>query len=235
MLNVPASLAAVRSAVRVSVVESDEQQKAKSEPSAPPMITISRQIGINAAHVAQKIVTALNQRDPREQPWIEYDRNLVEQVAQDHDLSEKLVARLSERDRSWFEHFTAGLSMRSTGSDVAAKTAQTIRGLAKVGRCVIVGRGGQCILANVPNVLHVRLVAPVQWRIEQLADQAGISREEAEKAIAEGGRDRIRFIRTRFNRDIADPELYHAILNLGRMSHDVAAGTIADMVTSTLD
>jgi cytidylate kinase len=235
MLNVPASLAAVRSAVRVSVIESEEQKKAASKPAAPPVITISRQIGINAARVGQKVVTLLNQRDPREQPWIEYDRTLVEQVAQDHDLSERLVARLSERDRSWFEHFTAGLAMRSTGSDIAVKTAQTIRGLAKVGRCIIVGRGGQCILANVPNVLHVRLVAPVQWRIEQLAERAGISREHAEKTVAEGGRERIRFIRTRFNRDVADPEMYHAILNLGRMSHDVAAGTIADMVASVLD
>jgi len=214
------SLDAVRSAVRVSVVKGSVKPMGDESHRGPLLMTISRQTGTNAANITSALVAKLNERDPGEHQWLDYDRRLVDQVVQDHDLSEELVNRLGERDLSWIEQFTAGFTGTATGADVAMKIAQTIRGLANVGRAVIVGRGGQCILAGVPNVLHMRLVAPQQWRVEQYTELAGVSESDAQHAVKQSDQDRVRFLRNHFKQDISDPDLYHIIINVACMSTD---------------
>jgi cytidylate kinase len=223
------SLDAVRSAVR-ALAAGDRERPPTIGPTLRPVVTISREHGIKATAVAQHLVDRLNERDAVDPPWIAYDRELVERVAQDHHLAEDLVTRLDERDKSWFEHLTAGFTGTATGTDVAMKTAQTIRALAWVGRAVIVGRGGQCILAGMKHVVNVRLIAPLEWRAEQLATQREVDRREAEREIREVDGTRSRFVKSHFARDVADPFLYDITLNMTRVTSDRAADVISRLV-----
>jgi cytidylate kinase len=154
----------------------------------------------------------------------------VERVAADHNLSTDLVERLDEQDKSWFEHFTAGFTGSATGTDIAIKTAKTIRALAWVGRAIIVGRGGQSILANMSHVLHVRLYAPLEWRIEQYARMEGVTEREAEERVDELDEGRSRYVRQHFNRDVAEDGLYDLTINVARLGADRAAEVIASAV-----
>ena len=230
MLSGRTGLEAVRSAVRVSVVDITSGRKSASKPGQHAVVTISRLTGTFAEGVARSVVELLNKRDPGPQPWLEYDRKLVERVAEDHDLSEDLVNRLSERDKSWFEHFTAGLTGAATGTDVAMRTSQTIRGLARVGRAVIVGRGGQCILVGAPHAIHVRLTAPLSWRVERYAEKLGLDKRQAEQTVKQSDNERAKFVKNHFGRDIADPDLYHLVLNMAVVADDQAAEIIAHTV-----
>ncbi len=214
------SLDAVRSAVRVSLVREPATTAEEEMHLSPLLMTISRQTGTNAANITGALVAKLNELDPGDHQWLDYDHRLVDQVAQDHDLSEELVNRLGERDISWIEHFMAGFTGSTTGTDVAMKIAQTIRGLAIVGRAIIVGRGGQCVLAGIPNVIHVRLVAPLPWRVQQYVELAGVSENEAQQTVKQSDRDRERFVHNHFKQDISDPDLYHLIINVATMSID---------------
>jgi len=227
-----ASLEAVRSAVRAIAAGRPVALPHVRETShdVKTVVTISRQAGVGAAGVASHLVTMLNERDPADTPWIEYDRQLVERVAEDHNLSADLVAQLDERDRSWFEHLTAGFTGSATGTDIAMKTAKTIRALARVGRAVIIGRGGQSILANMNHVLHVRLFAPIAWRAEQYARIHGASHRDAEQALRQVDAERARYVRQHFNSDVSDASLYDLTINMSRLPTEITANTIAHAV-----
>jgi hypothetical protein len=51
--------------------------------------------------------------------------------------------------------------------------------LASRGDVVILGRGPQIVLRDVPGVLKVRIVAPTRWRAEKMAARRNISLDEA--------------------------------------------------------
>lgn len=221
-------LGAVRSAIRVHGAPSAGMKGDAVQ--VTPAITISREAGTHAPQVCAAVVAHLNEHNPGPQPWIEYDKKLVERVAQDHDLSEQLVEAVQERDRSFIERFASGLTGSTPDMQVAMKLAQTVRGLAAVGRCVIVGRGGQAILYGLPHVVHVRLVAPEAWRIEQYAKAHDVTPAAARSAIRQIDTDRSRFVKNHFNRDPKDLALYDLVINMASTSPEKAARAIAQMV-----
>lgn len=51
--------------------------------------------------------------------------------------------------------------------------------LASRGNVVIIGRGPQIVLRDIPGILKVRIVAPTHWRAEKVAAQRNISLDEA--------------------------------------------------------
>jgi cytidylate kinase len=220
------SISIIGAAVRAASVPGTQ-----SEPSPPPApsVTISRESGIDTTPVADELVRILNAAEPGKQ-WIGYDRALVERVARDHDLSEEIVSTFSERDRDWFSHFAAGLPGSEPAVDVGRRVAQTVRGLARVGRAVLVGRGGQCVLAELPHVLHVRLYAPLDWRVEQQALREGIAASSMRQRLQDEDAARVRFIKNHFRRDVRSPELYGVQLNMSQMTPGRAARAISHLV-----
>ncbi len=230
-MNTANELESVRAAVSVTIAEGWPDQPTAMMTRTPPVVTISRKAGANAAGIATRLVELLNIRDSGGQEWLRYERRLVERVAEDHDLAKELVTRFGERDRSWFRQFTAGLRGDSTEREIAGKMAQTIRALAAVGRAVIVGRGSQCLLADVPSAIHIRLTAPAAWRAEHYSMSAG---EDVGRgvvaALERSDTERAKFIRNHFNCDIDDPNLYHLTVNIAAVSADRAARMIAELV-----
>jgi len=227
-----ASLDAVRSAVRAMAASHGGGRPAEPKIALPPVVTISRQAGVTASAVGHRLIEILNEGHPGPSPWLEYDRQLVERIAEDHNLSQDLVARFDERDRSWFEHFARGITGAATGTDIAMKVAQTIRALAWVGRAVIIGRGGQAILAGMKHVVHVRLIAPLEWRAEQYPHHVDAAPGEAEQILRKIDAERARYVKQHFNRDVSDLSLYDLTINMARVSTDRAAGIIARAVES---
>jgi len=57
--------------------------------------------------------------------------------------------------------------------------------LADRGNVVIMGRGAQCILKDHPNALHLKLYAPLEKRIEYVANKENINHKIARKKIEE--------------------------------------------------
>ncbi len=91
---------------------------------------------------------------------------------------------------------------------------------------VIIGRGGQCILQNFPKTLHVRIVAPLEFRIQRVMELKNLSREEAENLIYEADLNSSDYIRHYHDAYISDPTLYHLVLNTAKLGLDHSAQTI---------
>ncbi len=107
-------------------------------------------------------------------------------------------------------------------------TREAIVGLAQEGEVIVLGRGGQAILADRPEALHVRIVAPLKLRCERVADQHGIGSKEAREQVQKVDTLRELYIKRHYRLDWEAPEHYHLIINTSRTGAEGAIQTIVD-------
>lgn len=200
-----------------------------------PFVTISRQAGAGGVTLAQRLVEHLNRRDPGEQPWAAWDRELVQKVAKDHHIDQSLVDALEERGPTWIEELLGGLRIAEspeTASEfrVYWKTAATIRAIAQVGRCVIVGRGGVFITANMPGGIHIRLVAPLNFRIRNYASIFNLPVADCEARVKELDRNREAFYHRHWPNRPLTPEAFTATFNTASIGERELVEVVATMI-----
>ena len=107
-------------------------------------------------------------------------------------------------------------------------TTSVIKELAEGGDVVIIGRGSNIILADMPGVVHIGLVAPMDVRIDTMAKRELFSNEEARDYAEELENARVTFYRKFFRiLNPNDPTNFHVMLNIGRISQNTAAEIIA--------
>ncbi len=102
-----------------------------------------------------------------------------------------------------------------------------IRELGDRGEIVVLGRGSQMILRDLPGALHVLTVAPEELRIERLAAREGMSPEEAESRLQESDRARAAFYRKFWKVEVGDPSLYDLTLETSKLLYEVGAELVA--------
>jgi cytidylate kinase len=101
---------------------------------------------------------------------------------------------------------------------------------AKEGNLVYHGVNGHLLLADLPQVLRVGIIANMDYRVKALMKRATFSKEKAVAHIRQVSKDRSRWTKLLFNVDWKDPGLYDVILNLDKVSTETACTTIASMV-----
>ena len=194
-------------------------------------VTISRQAGCGAVSVAEKLAAYLQQHSPlrHSAPWTVFDRDLMDKVLADHNLPAHLAKFLPEDRMSQIEDTLADIfGVRPTTHTLLQRTAETVLKLAELGGVILIGRAGNIITAKVPHVLHVRLVAPLEDRIERISRDDRKSPAEARKFCLEEEQARMRYLKTYFNADINDPLHYHLVINTSRVGCDNTAKLIGD-------
>ena len=110
--------------------------------------------------------------------------------------------------------------------------SETIKDLAKEGNVVIIGRGSNFVLKDSPGVLHVGVVAPLEFRIEMTMQRDGINREEAERYIASEERSRLSFFKKHFKANPDDPILYDLMVNPVKLGIEGSANIIVQALGS---
>ena len=193
-------------------------------------VTISRQAGCGALVVAEKLAARLQTSlPPGEPPWAVFDRNLMEKVLEDHNLPAQLARFLPEDRMTELQDIADELfGLRPASWTVIEQTAETILKLAELGRVIVIGRGANIVTARLPQVLHVRLVAPLAKRLEHCRTAYNMTERDARSFCAREDTGRERYLKKYFKADIADPLLYHLTINTGLVSFDDAARLIAE-------
>lgn len=191
-------------------------------------ITISRQAGCGALVVAEKIAHRLQARDPSGgAPWTVFDRNLIAQVLQDHNVPVRFAKylpedRVSEIQDAMDEIF----GVHPSTWTIVEQTAETILRLAHLGNVILVGRGANMITAKMPGVFHVRLVAPLADRIAHAHQFYSMTPREAQDFIEREDKGRGRYLKKYFEAEVENPLLYHLVINTSLVSYDAAADLI---------
>ena len=197
-----------------------------------PFITLSRQAGAGAETVAHLLANRLNAKlSADDQPWTVFDKNLISKVLEDADLPQEIAKHIRE-DKDTTVQALVGelLGLHPSMWTIFHHTSDTILKLARLGRCIIVGRGAEIITAKLKGGVHARLVAPESVRLAHLKKHFGLEEKAAAKYLHEHDEGRRRYVKTNFEKDIDDPLLYHAVLNTGLLGFEKTADLLDAMV-----
>lgn len=152
---------------------------------------------------------------------------LREGYAYDEQVAILMVQEGISRDEA-FQQLVENERRIEAGEAYDDLVRQVILEYATIGNAIIVGRGGQAVLRDYPNALHVRVQAPEELRILRLTERLGLDDKEAERQIRKSDKERSRYMRHFYNIKWDDLDLYHLTINTGKLSVDTATQIICD-------
>lgn len=209
-------------------------------------ITISRQYGSGGRKVALKVSELLG--------WPVFDKRLMIDVASEVGLLPADVIDFTEDDykvKNFWDRLlgssggsqpTSAASPMQITYNPAMATTFTSEEMDEEGavllvnraimrayersNVIIVGRGGQVILQDEPDVLHVRVRAPMNVRMRRLAEYERIPAQDTLAIAQRHDKAAIEYMRTYFEVEWNDPNLYHMAINSGKLSTNAIASLI---------
>jgi len=196
-------------------------------------ITISREYGSGGGEIATRLASHLK--------WQLIDHEIVERVAiemgtslgaaEAHDeRTEGILARTFNNIQSLQPAYMVGASSEAflRNEETYLKTvSRIVHAAAAQGHVVIVGRGSQVLLAQQRDILHVRIIASFEKRVEYVMKRERIDRNAAESRIKMKDRDRARHLETAFRRKPEDTHLYDIVLSTSFLDLDSAVEIIS--------
>ncbi|HLC28746.1 MAG TPA: cytidylate kinase-like family protein [Dehalococcoidia bacterium] len=218
-----------------------------------PVITMSGNVASGAREVGQAVAQELGIGFVDQQLMVEAAQRCgvpVGTVAEHDERRGTFRERVSSLLRTVLERSAAAGADPLTGAtgleavlsrtyaDMAAEEPQLsdslymetmtglIRELGARGEVVILGRGSQMILADMPRALHVLCVAPRKLRANRLAERDEIGMEEAMRRAQESERARCAFYKKFWRVEVEDPKLYDLTIDTSRLSYDIATQVV---------
>ena len=197
-----------------------------------PVVTISRATGARGVTISDLLCEYLQSNEPEPTPpWTVFDRNLIEQVVADHDLPASMAKFMPEDHRPMISSaIEEMLGLHPSPYDQVRQTAETVLRLGHMGRAIIVGRGSQMLLSEMPQVLHVRITGSRNRRAQHLVEYYHLSPAAAIEMLEREDTAKRRYMRAHYHCDIDDPTLYHLVVNTDRLTSEDAATLIGDAV-----
>ncbi|HUI05650.1 MAG TPA: cytidylate kinase-like family protein [Verrucomicrobiae bacterium] len=164
-----------------------------------PFITISREYGCEGAALAHRLVDVLNERCRPSFPWVAYDHELFNRISHEPGLRREVIEALESRRRDQMSKLlNTILNKKADDAPEMRQLAEVVRSLALHGRAVLMGRGSYLITQDLKTALHVRLIAPLDWRALRVATTRELGHAEARKIVAEGEKQRTHYLHTHF-------------------------------------
>ncbi len=201
-------------------------------------ITISRQYGSGGGEIGARLAERLN--------WHLIDHEIVARVARELGIPEQKAEVHDEYAQGFIARVVSQFvsSVPTAASPVVQVVPdqtdenryqetlhRVVETAADSGHAVIVGRASQAILAKRRDVLHVRIVAPLQERIAYVALRENLDAASAQERIQLKDHDRSRYLQTVHHRDVNDPMLYDLVINTGFLSLD----RVVDLIRLALE
>jgi cytidylate kinase len=183
-----------------------EAEKEGKAAAAKPIVTVSRQRGSQGSYLAEKLAEKLG--------YQLLHREIIEEICDSSGYRRQIIESLDNKVRSrmelWFEGIFKGMLIDS--SDYFKHLYKVIITISELGGVVVVGRGGNFMLPH-DQGFHIRVVAAVPKRIENLVKFQNLTHKQAEKEVKELDRLRAEFVRSSFRQNIDDPRAYDMVIN----------------------
>ena len=144
-------------------------------------IAIGRQFGCGGHEIGKCIADKLGYKF--------YDSEIIKMVANTTKYTEKYINKKDEKMMNcslfdlvnyMYEQYDKHDSPKD---NIFLAEKEAIEKISKEGNCVIIGRCADYILKNKKNCLSLFLSAPIEYRINKIAEKENISKEKAKKEI----------------------------------------------------
>lgn len=197
-----------------------------------PVITISREVGCNGIKLANLLVSKLNQNRP-DKNWKVLSKEVFYKSAKELNLKPELVRKtLKSTDKYLFEQILKAFGDKNYKSErkITRTVIDVIKDFAIEGHCIIVGRAGHIIASEIKDALHVRLVAPLEYRINTIMKNNQLSHEEAQRFIAQVENERIAFRNAIKKEVLYHDERFDLTLNLANFNNEEVVSLLASVI-----
>jgi cytidylate kinase len=181
------------------------------------IITISRGSCSGGARLADELHRTLSWK-------VLSQEDVSSAAARAYRMTEQELFRGLYLPANFFERFTH----RKTRYLLA--TQATVTELLEDGNGIYHGLAGQFLFADLCNAFKVRIVAPMEYRVETAMRRFGLKKDEARRHIQDADEYRSRWGRQIFHADITDADLYDLVVNLEHVSIERAATMIAELM-----
>ncbi len=199
------------------------------------VITISRQFGAGGRTLGKMVSDSLG--------YTFIDNELIQMVAIQAKVSTNWVESLEKDAGGKLQRFVTSLVSRSLVDRILSgergyideeiyvdMLQKIITGIADEDNVVIIGRGGQYILKDRPNVFHLLLVSDFEDRITFMEKHYDLSRKHAQQAVSLDDKRRINLYRKFGREDYEKPDIYHMVLNMTQLDLETAKNLVVTLV-----
>jgi cytidylate kinase len=168
-----------------------------------PVITLSRELGSLGDDIAVTVAERLGLRL--------VGRELINRAARQAGSPEVALAEIDELG-------LLGVKPSAETFRLYRQTVEVlIREMAEAGNLLLIGRGGQVVLADWPGSLHVRITAPREQRITLVQARYGVSAEVAVARVDASDRARAAYLHRHYGVRWDDSAFYDLVINTARL------------------
>ncbi len=196
------------------------------------VITISRELGSEGDKIADLLCEDLG--------YCRVDKAMLQVIAKESGINVETVVALeksfTQRARLVSDEMTSLYRKQATAFEkrgaiddktYAQVVKETMEEFAQAGDALIVGRGGQMVLADWPNAIHIRLYAPLEIRAKRIAARENIAEALAQHKVEQSDEQKRQYIRhMHHNADWRKLKHYHLAIDTARISPQAAAHII---------
>ena len=203
------------------------------------VITISRQFGAGGITLGKMVAKSLG--------YTFADSDIIQRVAKEANVSTHWVESFEKEAGSKLSRLISSMVSKRWLDRVLADErgyldeqiyldylVLIIAQFADEGDVVILGRGSQYILNDHPDAVHILLVNEFENRVNFMADRYEISRKKAERTVVNEDRRRVSLYKRLGKSDYENPQLYHMVLNMGRLDLETARDMVCKLVERKL-
>lgn len=200
-----------------------------------PYISISRDFGCMANVIAQKLARELTKRNKAagiQKDWKWINKVILNESAKALELSPSKIEYVFQSQRkTMMDEIVSAMSTRYYKSDkrIRKTIIEVIKSIAKTGHVIIVGRGGVAFAKDNPKSLHIKLTAPIEWRVDRISNNYNKSRKDALKYILEVDLERKYLIDSFMGFD-TDCSIFDITFNRQQIKDDEIVSTIINLM-----
>lgn len=172
------------------MIERYEQKKGNVFHSDPgPVVTISSECGCSGKNLAKILLKEINKTYEKRdisKHWKCISKEILSESARELNLHPSKIKHVFDhKQKSQIDEILAALSDRYYISDKKIRKTifEVIRSFAYSGNVFIVGRGGVVITRDIPRSLHIKLMAPLEWRVQKIMKKMELSEEKAKEFV----------------------------------------------------
>ena len=198
------------------------------------VITISRHFGAGGRTLAEMV--------SKRRGFAFYDNEVIQLVSEKAKVSEEEVESLEKDTSGAFKKLLSGIAPKSLHDLILSRKQSAINEeiygdmlhkiiteIAAGGNAVILGRGSQYILEDLPNAFHVLITADREDRIKFMEEKHDLTHEQAVKAVNDEEKRRANLYNKLGETDYDQPDRYHLVLNTSLLDLDSACDMICQL------
>jgi len=180
------------------------------------ILTLSRQSGSFGTQIAKALAENLK--------YLFLDKESLEKGLAAQGVPVASVEKYDEKRPSFWEIFS------SERNRYLHFLKTVVYEFAQAGNGIVLGRGGQVLLAEIPGVYHVRVIAPLPVRIQRVRQAYKCDERHAETIIRHSDQGRAGFHRFFFNINWEDSSNYDLVLNTQTIEVQTAAELLRKVI-----